>query len=228
METTVETVPRQTVLEVIGLELEATVAVPENPLGVVLFVHTLGGGRHDASDAQIAEALNQKRIATVLVSLLTARERAQDAETDPRFDMTVVGARVVALIDELAVHGPTAGLKGALCGTGTGAAGALIAAAARPRWAHAVFSRAGRPDLAGEFVRLVRCPTLLVVGETDRALFTINERVEAQFPRTARLVRVPEASVAHEEPQAIALVTELARGWFSLRLGGHVRTAARR
>jgi pimeloyl-ACP methyl ester carboxylesterase len=74
----------------------------------------------------------------------------------------------------------------------------------------------------------VRCPTLLVVGETDRALFTINERVEAQFPRTARLVRVPEASVAHEEPQAIALVTELARGWFSLRLGGHVRTAARR
>jgi predicted alpha/beta-hydrolase family hydrolase len=227
MEATVQTVPRQTVLEVIGLELEATVAVPENPLGVVLFVHTLGGSRHDASDAQIAEALNQKRIATVLVSLLTARERALDAQTDPRFDITVLGARVVALVDELAVHGPTAGLRGALCGTGTGTAGALIAAAARPRWAHAVFSLAGRPDLAGEFIRLVRCPTLLVVGETDGALHTVNEQAEAQFPRTARIVRVPGASVAREEPQAITLVTELARDWFSLRLGGRVRTAAR-
>lgn len=226
METMVETVPRQTVLEVLGLELEATVAVPENPLGVVLFVHALGGSRHDASDAQIAAALNRKRIAIVLVSLLTAGERAQDAETDPRFDITVLGARVVAVADELAVHGPTAGLKGALCGTG--AAGALIAAAARPRWAHAVLSRAGRPDLAGEFVRLVRCPTLLVVGETDGALVTINERVEAQFPRTARVVRIPEASVAREDPQAITLITDLARDWFSLRLGGHARTAARR
>jgi len=66
----------------------------------------------------------------------------------------------------------------------------------------AAFCRAGRPDLAGEFVRLVRCPTLLVVGETDGAMRELNERAEPQFPRTARLAQVPGASVLREEPEA--------------------------
>jgi len=70
----------------------------------------------------------------------------------------------------------------ALYGGGTGAAGVLIAAAARPSWLRAVFSRAGRPDLAGEFVRLVHCPTLLVVGETDGAVRELKRAGGAAVP----------------------------------------------
>jgi putative phosphoribosyl transferase len=216
----VETVPQQTTIEVIGLELEGVVNVPEEARGVVLFVHALGSNRHDASDARIADALQQKRIGTVLVNLLTTEEQETDAGVEARFDPTTLGPRVIALADHLAKHPPTAGLRGGLCGTGTGVAGALIAAVARPAWVRAVFSRAGRPDLAGEFVRLVRCPTLLVVGELDGAVRELNEQAEDLFPRTARVGRVPGASVVHEDPQAISLVAELARDWFPLRLGG--------
>ena len=74
-----------------------------------------------------------------------------------------------------------------------------------------MFSLAGRPDLAGEFVRLVRCPTLLVVGETDGGVRELNERAKPQFPRTARLAQVRGASVLRKEPEAMALVAEPAR-----------------
>jgi putative phosphoribosyl transferase len=215
----VETVPSQTTFEVIGLELEASVAMPDRAHGVVLFLHSQGGSRHDASDAKIASALDQKRIATVLVNLLTAKEQEMQAGTEQRFDATTLGARAIALTDHLAAHGPTAGLRGGLCGTGTGAAGALIAAAARPAWVRAVLSRAGRPDLAGEFVRLVHCPALLVVGEADGAVREVNERAEPEFPRTARVVEIPGLSVLREDPEAVRLVAELARDWFPLRLG---------
>src|SRR5215211_4310317 len=47
---------------------------------------------------------------------------------------------------------------------------ALVAAAARPSTVAAVVSRGGRPDLAGEFLRLVRQPTLLIVGGRDPAV----------------------------------------------------------
>ena len=211
-------VPQQTTFDVIGLELEGAVAVPERPRGVVLFAHASVTDRHDATDALIARALEQKRLATVRVNLLTKIEREIEPLQQREFDVPTLGARIIALIDAVATRHDTEGLPGALCGAGTGAGGALIAAAARPAWVHALLSRAGRPDLAGEFVRLVRCPTLLVVGETDGPIREVNEQAEAQFPGTARVARVPGASMLREEPRAVELVTELAREWFAVRL----------
>jgi putative phosphoribosyl transferase len=206
--------------EVIGLELDGVESVPAQPRGVVLFVCV----RNNPTDVRIARALNQRRIATVVVNLLTRAEQQLGRGTDVRFDATALGARVIALVDDIATRGPTAGLRGGLFGSGSAAAGAIVAAAARPGWARAVFSCSGRPDLAGELVRLVRCPTLLVVGEVDAAVRAVNEQAGPQFPRTARVVRVPGASLLHGDPPT--LVSELARDWFTLRLGGRARWPA--
>jgi len=208
--------------EVIGLELDGVMDVPERPRGVVLFVCV----RSDPMDARIARTLNERRIATVAVNLLTRAEQEFNRGADVRFDATALGARVIALIDDIATRGPTTGLRGGLYGSGSAAAGAIVAAVARPGWARAVFSCSGRPDLAGELVRLVRCPTLLVVGEVDAAVRVVNEQAGPEFPRTARVVRVPGASLLHGEPPA--LVSELARDWFFLRLCGRARRSAGR
>jgi putative phosphoribosyl transferase len=177
-------------------------------------------------DARIARTLNERRIATVAVNLLTRAEQDLDHGAEVRFDAIALGARVIALIDDIASRGPTTGLRGGLFGSGSAAAGAIVAAAARPGWARAVFSCSGRPDLAGELVRLVRCPTLLVVGEVDAAVRVVNEQAGPEFPRTARVVRVPGASLLQAEPPA--LVSELARDWFVLRLSGRAHQPARR
>jgi pimeloyl-ACP methyl ester carboxylesterase len=77
-----------------------------------------------------------------------------------------------------------------------------------------VVSRGGRPDLAGEALRLVRQPTLLIVGERDRVVIDLNRQALEQLPGEARLEIVPGASHLFEEPGALEQVARLARDWF--------------
>ena len=82
----------------------------------------------------------------------------------------------------------------------TGAAAALVAAAIRPRSVGAVVSRGGRPDLAGEALRRVHAPTLMIVGGNDLPVIGLNREAFAQLARERRLEIVPGASHLFEEP----------------------------
>jgi hypothetical protein len=177
------------------------------------------GGTTRERRSRSRRALNERRIATVDVNLLTTAEQEADAGAGAGFDATALGARVIALADELAARPRTGELPAALYGGGSGAAGALIAAAARPSWVRAVFSRAGRPDLAGEFGPARALPDA-ARGRRDRWRVARAERAgAAAVPAYRPLAQVPGASVLREEPEAMALVAELARDWFVLRLG---------
>jgi putative phosphoribosyl transferase len=78
----------------------------------------------------------------------------------------------------------------------------------------AVVSRGGRPDLAGEFLRLVRQPTLVIVGGNDSTVSQLNRQAIAKLSGPTRLEVVPGASHLFEEPGALELVARLARDWF--------------
>jgi putative phosphoribosyl transferase len=78
----------------------------------------------------------------------------------------------------------------------------------------AVVSRGGRPDLAGGLLRLVRQPTLLIVGERDATVLELNRTAMDQLPGETKLEVVPGASHLFEEPGALEEVTRLARAWF--------------
>ena len=131
-----------------------------------------------------------------------------------RFDIDLLSARVMALTDWLVEHPPTAGLGIGLFGASTGAAAALVAAAARPVTVEAVVSRGGRPDLAGEFLRLVRQPTLLIVGGRDVDVIELNRNAMKSLAAETRLEIVPGATHLFEEPGALEQVAHLARDWF--------------
>jgi pimeloyl-ACP methyl ester carboxylesterase len=122
------------------------------------------------------------------------------------------------MADWLVEHEPTANLKIGLFGASTGAAAALIAAAARPTTVATVVSRGGRPDLAGEFLRLVRQPTLLIVGERDQPVIELNRQAMERLSGEARLEIVPRASHLFEEPGTLEHVAHLARDWFARHL----------
>ena len=72
----------------------------------------------------------------------------------------------------------------------------------------------GRPDLAGEQLRLVRQPTLLIVGQRDTAVIALNRTAMKELSGEARLEIVPGASHLFEEPGALEQVARLARDWF--------------
>jgi putative phosphoribosyl transferase len=205
-----------------GVALDADLVIPEAPDGLVLFAHGSGSSRHSPRNRYVASELQHAGLATVLADLLTPAEEEVDARTGQhRFDIDMLGPRVTALTDWLAGHHATARLPVGLFGASTGAAAALVAAAARPGPVAAVVSRGGRPDLAGGHMRAVRQPTLLIVGELDTVVIELNRAAMQQLGGEARLEIVPAASHLFEEPGTLEQVARLAREWFTRHLMPH-------
>ena len=199
-----------------GVALDADMAVPESATRVVLFAHGSGSSRHSPRNRYVAGELQASGLATVLADLLTPAEEQLDARTGRlRFDVGLLVARVMALTDWVVEYRPTAGLPVGLFGASTGAAAALVAAAQRPGPVAAVVSRGGRPDLAGEYLRSVVQPTLLIVGARDTAVIELNRKAMRRLRGEARLEVIAGASHLFAEPGALELAARLARDWFT-------------
>jgi pimeloyl-ACP methyl ester carboxylesterase len=198
-----------------GAVLSADVTVPRDAGAAVVFAHGSGSGRFSPRNRYVAAELQHAGFATVLADLLTPAEEREDRL---RFAIDLLAVRVIAMIDWLARHEPTAQLTIGLFGASTGAAAALIAAAARPSEVDTVVSRGGRPDLAGEFLRLVDQPTLLVVGERDTEVLALNRDALTRLHGDCELAVVPGATHLFEEPGALEEVARLARAWFVTHL----------
>jgi len=66
-------------------------------------------------------------------------------------------------------------------GSSTGGGAALVAAAELGESVGAVVSRGGRPDLAGEALPQVNCPTPLIVGGLDYPVIEMNQEAFARL-----------------------------------------------
>jgi putative phosphoribosyl transferase len=191
---------------------------------IVLFAHGSGSSRFSPRNLYVADMLENAGLATLLMDLLTPAEEREDERTARlRFDIALLGERLIGAVDWLATNGETAGLPVALFGASTGAAAALIAAAARPERVAAVVSRGGRPDLAGRVLAEVRAPTLLIVGGADTQVVELNQQALAQLTCEKQLVLVPGATHLFEEPGALEQVAHLATRWFVDKLGARDR-----
>ncbi|WP_182905932.1 dienelactone hydrolase family protein [Microbispora sp. H13382] len=204
-----------------GVVLDADVVVPGEARGAVLFAHGSGSGRHSPRNRYVAGELQRAGLATVLADLLTVEEERADAVTGHlRFDIGLLAERVGGLADRLPGDEGVGGLPVGLFGASTGAAAALVAAAARPGGVGAVVSRGGRPDLAGDALRSVRQPTLLIVGERDSVVLDLNRTAMRAITAPVELEIVPRATHLFEEPGALETVARLARDWFLRHLAG--------
>jgi dienelactone hydrolase len=200
--------------------LEGELTIPDGAVGMVAFAHGSGSSRHSPRNLSVAEALNDDRLATLLFDLLEPREEELDRRTgELRFDIKLLGRRLVAALDWLAREPATKDLRAGCFGASTGAAAALVAAASRPSQVAAVVSRGGRPDLAGEVLASVSAPTLMIVGGNDRAVLELNEQAQRQMPAETVLEVVPGAGHLFTEQGALQRVDLLARTWFRRWLG---------
>jgi dienelactone hydrolase len=201
------------------VSLEGDLSLPDGTYGIVLFAHGSGSSRHSPRNRQVAWLLNEARLATLLVDLLTSEEEAIDVMTGHlRFDIGLLADRLVAVTDWLTQQPYTRGLRIGYFGASTGAGAALVAAAERPDEVGAVVSRGGRPDLAGRALARVRAPTLLVVGGNDFQVIELNRAAFTQLRCEKQLVIVPGATHLFEEPGALDEVARLAREWFERHL----------
>jgi putative phosphoribosyl transferase len=197
------------------LALPGDLVIPSQALGLVMFVHGSGSGRHSPRNRWVADTFQKHHFATLLFDLLT-EEEAQD----PRqvFDIGLLGRRVVEAIHWTEHHPDLAQLRLGLFGASTGAAAALVGAAARPDRVAAVVCRGGRPDLAMASLPRVQAPTLLIVGGLDTEVLALNRLALRQLHAHKRLEVVPNAGHLFEEPGGLGSVAVFAVSWFEQHL----------
>lgn len=202
-------------IPVASATLNADLSVPASASGLVIFAHGSGSSRFSTRNREVAQFLARRGFATLLLDLLTAQEERIDVETTEfRFDIPRLGPRVSAAADWVATRTDIGALPIGCFGASTGSAAALIAAAERPQRIAAVVSRGGRPDLAGDALRRVKAPTLLIVGGDDEPVIELNRVAMRQMSGHVELEIVPGATHLFEEPGTLERVAALAAGWF--------------
>lgn len=182
---------------------------------MVVFAHGSGSSRKSLRNQQVARALQDAGIGTLLFDLLHPDEE----EANNRalvFDIGVLSARLADAVEwvDNAIGATSLGLFGA----STGAAAALCAAAKLAGRIDAVVSRGGRPDLAGSALAQVHAPTLLIVGGRDGPVIEYNQAALKQLKAISSLKIIPGATHLFSEPGAMEQVTKLAIGWFETYL----------
>lgn len=208
--------------------LRADLVRPATARGLVVFAHGSGSGRSSPRNRAVARTLQQAGLATLLVDLLSEREQLLDARSGSlRFDIVLLATRLAAIVDWAAAQPSLRALPVGLFGSSTGAAAAMLAAAARPARVSAVVSRGGRVDLAEAALHLVRAATLLVVGSEDDAVLELNERALAELGCEKQLFVVEGAGHLFEEPGALEIVAGVAARWFATHLVPPTRREAR-
>jgi putative phosphoribosyl transferase len=197
--------------------LPGILSIPDACSAIVVFAHGSGSSRFSARNRQVARALNQVGMATLLFDLLHPQEEVAQGRARV-FDIPFLAERLTEAVEwtdeELGTDIRPMGLFGA----STGAAAALTSAAQLGNRIDAVVSRGGRPDLAAAALEAVRAPTLLIVGGRDEGVIELNQQALARLKTPAVLEIVPGATHLFPEPGALEQVIKLATDWFETYL----------
>jgi putative phosphoribosyl transferase len=202
----------EVLVEVGRVKLPGVLTVPVGATGVILFAHGSGSSRRSPRNLMVAALLQRAGLATLLFDLLTGVEGDDRSAV---FDIPLLGARLSGATKWLRSRGGgLAALPVGYFGASTGAAAALWAASNEQGAIGAVVGRGGRPDLAIPRLGRVKAPTLLIVGERDQMVLSLNEVACAAMTCECRLEVVMGATHLFEEPGTLEQAAALARDWF--------------
>jgi dienelactone hydrolase len=218
-----EEVSREVRIPAGPVTLEGELKIPAGAAGLVLFAHGSGSSRHSPRNQFVAGSLRQAGLGTLLFDLLTRREETEDAYTGHlRFDLDLLAKRLVTATSWVRDQESLQALRVGYFGSSTGGGAALVAAADLGEEVGAVVSRGGRPDLAGQALPRVKCPTLLMVGGLDQPVIELNEQAFQSLQCRKELKIVPGATHLFEEPGTLDQVARLAADWFREHLSSRV------
>ncbi|MGZ4971592.1 MAG: dienelactone hydrolase family protein [Limisphaerales bacterium] len=209
-------------IEVDGHTLEGELIVPDNANGIVIFAHGSGSSRYSPRNQFVARTIRHSGNGTLLFDLLTNEEEAIDQYTgELRFNIPLLANRLVQTATWLREQPQMDQFGIGFFGSSTGGGAALVAAAKIGSDVDAIVSRGGRPDLAADFLPKVKCPTLLLVGQLDDVVITMNEQALARLRCPKELRIIPGATHLFEEPGTLEQVASEAAGWFQTYLHRH-------
>lgn len=197
--------------------LNGELVMPNDAIGMVIFVHGSGSSRFSPRNKYVAQVLQQANMGTLLFDLLTPEE---NQDYNMRFNIDLLTKRLIDVTNWYQSQSNGIDLPLNYFGASTGAAAALMAAAALGTTINAIVSRGGRPDLAMAQLNKVCLPTLLIVGGDDDVVIELNQKAYEQLSGEKKLTIIPGATHLFEESGALEKVAELAKDWF-VKYGTH-------
>jgi len=199
--------------------LKGLLISPKDATAIVIFVHGSGSGRLSPRNQYVAETLAEGNLATLLMDLLTEKEEIADIRTGAlRFDLDLLTKRLLHITEFIRKLKETKGMNIGYFGASTGAAAALMAAAAKENKIDAIVSRGGRPDLAIPYLPYVKAATLFIVGGNDKIVIDLNKQAFDVTKSEKRMEVVKGATHLFEEPGTLAQVAKLSLNWFTKHL----------
>jgi flavin-binding protein dodecin len=116
-------------------EVTGTLTLPDDPRGLVIFVHGSGSSRSSARNRLVPGTLVRARFGTLLMDLLTPpEERIDDRTSQFRFDIPLSVERLGAATHAVRSWKETHQLPIGYVGASTGAAAALVTARLSRSW----------------------------------------------------------------------------------------------
>ena len=205
--------------------LKGDLIIPDNPTGIIVFVHGSGSSKSSHRNQLVSNKLNENNIATLLFDLLSKEEQDSDMQlmnTNLRipggilnkFNITLLTERLSIATDWIMNHPIIGNLKIGYYASSTGGASALVVATKyQPR---SIVIRSGRTDLVdNDLLDHIVSPCLFIVGSNEKSLLDISKRTIKKLRNVEEkeLSIIENASHLFEEEGSMKQVAEVATRW---------------
>ena len=205
--------------------LEGSLVIPDNPIGIIVFVHGSGSSKSSLRNQLVSNKLNENNIATLLFDLLSKEEQDSDmllqnanlkipGATLNKFNITLLSKRLSMATEWIMNHPSIGNLQIGYFASSTGGAAALIVATEYD--IKTIVIRSGRTDLVGNnLLDEIVSPCLFIVGSKEKSLVDINKDTLKKLSNVEqkKLSIIENASHLFEEEGLMKQVAEVATQW---------------
>ena len=208
-----------------NLFIEGDLVIPNNPMGIIVFVHGSGSGKGSNRNQTVSKKLNDNNIATLLFDLLAEEEQESDRQLENiiykipgailnKFNISLLKDRLSMVTDWIMNYESLSNLKIGYFASSTGGAAALIACAKKP--VKSITIRSGRTDLVdNNLLGQIISPCLFIVGSKEKSLLDISKQTMKKLMNAEEkeLSIIQNASHLFEEEGSMKEVVEVSTRW---------------
>jgi len=205
--------------------IEGDLVIPNNPMGIIVFVHGSSSGKGSYRNQTVSKKLNENNIATLLFDLLAEEEQESDRQLENimykipgailnKFNIPLLRGRLSMVTDWIMNYESLSNSKIGYFASSTGAAAALIASAKKP--VKSITIRSGRTDLVdNNLLDQIISPCLFIVGSKEKSLVDISKQTMKKLRKAEEkeLCIIQNASHLFEEEGSMKEVVEVATRW---------------
>lgn len=206
---------------------EGHLAIPDDPIGIVVFAHGSGSSKSSKRNQLVSEKLNKNNIATLLFDLLSDEEQEFDSQLEKmnskipgvvlnKFNVSLLTKRLSMATEWVMGNRYTEKLQVSYFASSTGGAASLMAACRYN--IRSIVIRSGRTDLVeNQFLEQIVSPCLFIVGSREKSLVKINKETikKLKNSKEKKISIIEGASHLFEEEGTIQEVVEVAAQWLT-------------